>query len=211
MKSSSLPKSFFLLTVIIILTVGAMYLFQFRGWERIKTTNAPPAVAAGSVAYNKNSDYALLFGGTSAVYVDSEWKSSWSSETWKWDGSSWEQVQTKNAPPPRAKHAMAYDEIRDVIVLFGGSADGKVFNDTWEWTGKIGSKRNRSMCRRFVVVTRWLMIRSEKALFYMLDGMAQMFSGTIHGYGMARTGRSCRTRLRKCQVMPWFSIHQTTL
>jgi hypothetical protein len=40
------------------------------------------------------------------------------------------------APPARVQHAMAYDENREVIVLFGGGGDeGHPLNDIWEYDG----------------------------------------------------------------------------
>src|SRR5690349_1996970 len=38
------------------------------------------------------------------------------------------------APAPRDYHAMAYDSIRGVTVLFGGTG-GSSLGDTWEWDG----------------------------------------------------------------------------
>jgi hypothetical protein len=40
-------------------------------------------------------------------------------------------------PNPRLGHAMAYDDVRGCVVLFGGdSLRAKLFNDTWEWDGE---------------------------------------------------------------------------
>ena len=42
------------------------------------------------------------------------------SDTWIWNGKDWSQLSTQIAPAARSGHAMAYDEKRDVVVLFGG-------------------------------------------------------------------------------------------
>ena len=139
---SSMWKNYFLLIVIVALMVGVMYLFQFTGWKKIKTSVSPPTLVASAIAYNKSSDYALLFGGASATYVDPEWKETWSAETWKWEDGTWEKIETKNSPPPRNIHAMAYDENRDEIVLFGGAFDGTRLNDTWVWNGVDWVEKN---------------------------------------------------------------------
>src|SRR5262249_47543822 len=39
-------------------------------------------------------------------------------------------------PGQRFGHAMAYDSIRSVTVLFGGGNSIDFFGDTWEWDGE---------------------------------------------------------------------------
>jgi hypothetical protein len=55
---------------------------------------------------------------------------------WTYDGASWQKVQGPQ-PPPREDAQMAYDDNRNVVVLFGGKnvVDGSTFSDTWEWNG----------------------------------------------------------------------------
>lgn len=77
-------------------------------------------------------------------------------DTWQWDGSDW-QLMNVVGPPPRSYAAMAYDSVRDVLVMFGGFAplrlqDCAAFSptavggcdfitvyremtDTWTWDG----------------------------------------------------------------------------
>ena len=61
-------------------------------------------------------------------------------ETWAWDGEEWTQL-ADTGPGPRDT-AMAYDIVRDRIVLFGGEslvASGgsfPMYGDTWEWNGE---------------------------------------------------------------------------
>ncbi len=42
---------------------------------------------------------------------------------------------TRGEMPSRNGHAIAYDAARQRVVLFGGSSNGTVLNDTWEWDG----------------------------------------------------------------------------
>ena len=66
----------------------------------------------------------ILFGGTDgAQQLD---------ETWSWDGTTWSPVVVATRPSKRVSHALAYDEARDVVVLFGGN--NAALNDTWELT-----------------------------------------------------------------------------
>jgi hypothetical protein len=62
-------------------------------------------------------------------------------ETWAWDGEEWTQL-ADTGPGPRGT-AMAYDIVRDRIVLFGGDAivppgpnPPTMYADTWEWNGE---------------------------------------------------------------------------
>ena len=46
------------------------------------------------------------------------------------------------APPPgRGYHAMAYDAVRQRVVLFGGSNTNTILNDTWEYDGTTWTQR----------------------------------------------------------------------
>lgn len=47
----------------------------------------------------------------------------------------WTQMQDMG-PVARIAHAMAYDPVRERVVLFGGSDGRKYLNDTWEWDGE---------------------------------------------------------------------------
>jgi hypothetical protein len=75
----------------------------------------------------------VLFGGS--YYFDYPW-SVRPNETWIWNGTNWSLRTTASAPAARLGHAMAYDSLRGVVVLFGGvGANYGVFNDTWEFDG----------------------------------------------------------------------------
>jgi hypothetical protein len=51
--------------------------------------------------------------------------------TWKLEGNRWTMVDT-TLPPGRFGAGVAYDEARDVIVLYGGS-NGSNLAETWEY------------------------------------------------------------------------------
>jgi PKD repeat protein len=49
---------------------------------------------------------------------------------------TWRPITTTVSPPVVGEHAMAYDPARDVVVLYGGNADGWPYEDTtWEFDG----------------------------------------------------------------------------
>lgn len=61
-------------------------------------------------------------------------------DTWRWRAGSWRRAPLAG-PDPRTFPVMAYDSVRDEVVLFGGrfeSSDGHLrrLGDTWEWDGE---------------------------------------------------------------------------
>jgi len=55
-------------------------------------------------------------------------------ETWEWDGENWEQIDSPGPRVPRINGMMAYDSLRDQMILFGGHRAGfsaPFFGDTW--------------------------------------------------------------------------------
>jgi hypothetical protein len=66
------------------------------------------------------------------------------SETWEFDGAVWQKLNPSPQPPPRTDFAMAYDLLRDRVVVFGGNGNSTVQGDTWEWDGSVWSQRASS-------------------------------------------------------------------
>ena len=71
------------------------------------------------MAYDAERGVTVLFGG----------------DTCLWDGASWTRVTTPRAPVSRSVHAIAYDPVRQRVVLHGGSLGQERAADTWEWDG----------------------------------------------------------------------------
>lgn len=56
-------------------------------------------------------------------------------KTWEWDGVNWT-LRDDGGPPSRSGPSLAYDECRNVTVLYGGKTINQVeMRDTWEWDG----------------------------------------------------------------------------
>lgn len=49
---------------------------------------------------------------------------------------AWKKQLPKSSPTARAFHAMAYDAIRQNVVLFGGRGPNGILGDTWVWNGR---------------------------------------------------------------------------
>ncbi len=83
-----------------------------------------------AVVYDSARRSLLSFGGNDP-------SGGWRAETWLLDSTGWRRAaDAATSPPPRAHHAMVYDDRRGRVVLFGGLAsDRSYLNDTWEWDG----------------------------------------------------------------------------
>jgi hypothetical protein len=57
------------------------------------------------------------------------------SETWLFRDQAWQRAEGAS-PGARNHSAMAYDRVRDRLVLFGGHDGRQIFGDVWEWAGK---------------------------------------------------------------------------
>lgn len=98
----------------------------------------PPARLQTALTYDTSRSRTVLFGGT----LGSDGMKVLG-DTWEWDGTTWTQ-QADFGPDPRREHAIAFDDSRKRVVLFGGvahrlnSAGGitpAYLGDTWEWDG----------------------------------------------------------------------------
>ena len=116
------------------------------GWSRRLPTDPegdgdPSPRLDHAMAYDSARGRVLLFGG----HQGTEWGAL--SDTWEWDGASWARrapvdPEDDGDPGARSEHAMAYDERRARVVLFGGLASrwhlikkATYLGDTWEWDG----------------------------------------------------------------------------
>lgn len=100
-------------------------------WDGAAPTWTPLSVAFpgsrdyAAIAYmsNANPGRLVLFGGQSGTLKD---------DTWEYAGSTWQQ-RPGIRPPARLAHAMAYDPVRNVIIMFGGFDGTSSLGDTWEY------------------------------------------------------------------------------
>lgn len=113
----------------------------------------PPPMESPRLAYDSIRKRTVLLGSSQHIGFDYRPITN----TWEWDGNNWS-VHT-NAPPPRVQSAMAFDPIRGVTVLFGGSdyENNAYLNDTWTWDGTLW---------RRAAVTRAPTPRTEHAMAF---------------------------------------------
>jgi len=106
------------------------WLWNGTDWKLLQPANNPGPLASHAMAFDQARGQIVLFGGQNGVTYG------YSSQTWVWNGSNWQQMQPAVSPPPRFGHAMAYDALRQKVVLFGGYGYWAEANDTWLWDGK---------------------------------------------------------------------------
>lgn len=100
-------------------------------WQSCQPAISPPGSDASAMAYDVARQRSVLFV---PVTVNSTLIGA---ETWEWDGSSWAQRTPAHMPSPRRFPAVAYDAVRQRVVLFGGHHDpsNSFLSDMWEWDG----------------------------------------------------------------------------
>src|SRR5580692_11221211 len=97
------------------------------GWTKLKPATTFTGRAGFATAYDPVSKKVVLFGGVNGTGE--------LSDTWTFDGTTWEQVQTSGGPGPRGDAAMAYDAKIHKLVMFGGYHGFAFLNETWLWDG----------------------------------------------------------------------------
>jgi len=106
--------------------------WTFNGtvWTNVSTTPTSPSgrIDFGFVYDTAHSQW-VLFGGRNYQGVNNE--------TWTFNGTSWtkQAVPPAGSPPGRSNPQMAFDTVRNQVVLFGGKDNNKTLGDTWVWNG----------------------------------------------------------------------------
>ncbi|MFN0172995.1 MAG: kelch repeat-containing protein [Bryobacteraceae bacterium] len=117
---------------LILLLPGPLFA-QAPDWN-LAFTQASVSRWSMNMAFDSGRQVTVMFGGRDQSNTIPF------SDTYEYASTGWNQVFTLHSPPARFWAAMAYDEHRRRIVLFGGQGgQGPVFsthfNDTWEYDG----------------------------------------------------------------------------
>src|SRR5438046_9905626 len=90
-------------------------------WLSRSPSTSPSATSVRQgMAYDGQRKEGILVGGELSGGEQTN-------ETWTWNGTNWNSRNPTTVPITRFGHALAYDEARKRITLFGGSD----LNDTW--------------------------------------------------------------------------------
>lgn len=104
--------------------LGSTWSWDGESWEEVATTG-PGSRTSHAMAFDGgvNRGVVVLFGG---------WSGFERNDTWEWDGTEWqEQPKCPGVPKIRHHNAMAYDPLREGVVMFGGTDD----QTTWIYSG----------------------------------------------------------------------------
>jgi hypothetical protein len=114
-------------------------------WRQRRPSVSPPVRHGAGIAWDEVGGVALLFGGT-ARHAGGRNGVSDLGDTWIWEGADWTAVAPGLAPSARAFPNVAYDALRQEVLLFGGVADGyRLLSDTWTWNGTVWTQRHVGM------------------------------------------------------------------
>ena len=100
-------------------------------WEAMEMTG-PRGRASHKMVTDLQGDRIFLFGGFAGFPLN---------DTWSFGANGWERLRPAQSPPPRYRHAMAWDGASKVVVMFGGSG---FTSDTWEYGPDVKTWRKRT-------------------------------------------------------------------
>ncbi len=101
-------------------------------WSFVKTPRGPEPRQLNSMAYDSAREVVVVHGGH---YIPDGEDEVFLSDTWEYDGNDWQLVS--DSGPQLTGQKMTYDELRQVVVMFGGVDEEFNYHDeTWEWDGQ---------------------------------------------------------------------------
>ena len=102
---------------------GFLQQYRWNGtWSQVQVTGPTPDRSFFAVAYDPVHENVVFFGGGDSL--------SPLGDTWLWDGTAWTQ-STAASPGARAEATLAWNPVRQRIILVGGNQ-----RSSWEWDGK---------------------------------------------------------------------------
>lgn len=105
-------------------------------WTHPTPATSPPARFSHGLVFDSDRGVSVMFGGCQPVNGQCIDPNNLMNDTWEWNGQAWTQMAVAPDVPRRQNFGMAYDSVRQVTLIFGGTSDvGFNTNDTWEWNG----------------------------------------------------------------------------
>ncbi len=99
-------------------------------WQLVSTAVTPPFPRLSpAMTFDPVLGESVMFGGN-----DSTGRGF--GDTWKFDGTRWEQFTEPVASPHRAYSSLAYDTVRRAASAYGGNDSGQGLDQTWLWENR---------------------------------------------------------------------------
>jgi len=132
---------------------------------------APPASYGHAMAFDRNRNRLVLFGGWTPTGR--------SNETYEYDvvNQIWHNPQPASRPSARYYHGMTFDTVRGRTVLYGGSTNTGPSGETWEWDGNQWTLQTNLTCPATLLCQRFNHAMAYSPLF----GATYIFGGTDGG------------------------------
>jgi hypothetical protein len=105
--------------------------YTARRWALRAGASQPGPLFAPKLVYDDARKTVILYGGFAGVPE----QSTPSDAMWELTATGWQKLCGPCLPGARGAHAMAYDPVRDRIVLFGGSNGTTALSTVFEWNG----------------------------------------------------------------------------
>lgn len=115
--------------------------FDGLSWTDRAVMVIPPPRYGYGLAFDTLRGRTVLYGGITSS------SSQPLGDTWEWDGTAWIQMMPATSPPPLSAPALAFDEGRKQVILFGGEIANRVkVNETWSYAAYGGSCTAATQC-----------------------------------------------------------------
>ena len=129
-------------------------------WLRLFPATSPVGRHSHAMTFDVARGKIILFGGyrtSTGAHLN---------DTWEWNGTTWTQRNTSPAPKARRNHGLAYDSVRQRVVLFGGYDEASVRQaDVWEWDGTAWEQKLATPEARTYTCTAFDSSRNKLVLF----------------------------------------------
>ena len=99
-----------------------------QNWVKLSAASRPDMRNFHGMCWDPLRQVVVLFGGEDTTSATPKYFG----DTWEWNGLAWKDRLLTQAPAPRSGLALAFDSVRNRMVLMGGLNATQQFSDTWE-------------------------------------------------------------------------------
>jgi hypothetical protein len=101
-----------------------------EAWTQVEDEGPQAPWFTSNIVYDATRQVTVLESGSARSFAGKG--------TWAWDGSAWTQL-TNTGPAARQVSSLAFDSVRERVVLFGGrdTTNLELQKDMWEWDGAV--------------------------------------------------------------------------